>query len=90
MGNTLLWESRLKILIVSIPKINKTPHNPTKIEIIDFIKDFKIDKKINYILKSQSINNWINNTCNSNSEKTKIINRHYETSDKYKKWLIIL
>ncbi len=65
--------------------IGREIHYPTKIEIIDFIKDFKIDKKINYILKSQSINNWINNTCNSNSEKTKIINRHYETSDKYKK-----
>jgi len=65
--------------------IGREIHYPTKIEIIDFMNSLKIVKKINYILKSQSINNWINNTCNSDDEKTNIINRHYKTSDNYKK-----
>ena len=41
-------------------------------------------KQKNYILKKQSIINWLNNTCNVESERQKIINRHRRTSDTYK------
>ena len=37
-----------------------------------------------YILKSQSIINWLNNTCNDEEGKNIIIDRHHETSKKYK------
>ena len=38
----------------------------------------------NYILKKQSIINWLNNTCNDESERQKIIDRHRRTSKTYK------
>ena len=38
----------------------------------------------NYILKQQSIMNWLNNTCNDESEREKIIDRHRRTSKIYK------
>ena len=37
-----------------------------------------------FILASQSIMNWLNNTCNDEVKKNEIIDRHHETSNQYK------
>ena len=38
----------------------------------------------NYILKKQSIIDWLNNTCNDESERENILERHRRTSKIYK------
>ena len=48
------------------------------------MKIFQIIDKNQFILKSQSIINWLNNTCNEQKGKDEIINRHIETSGTYK------
>jgi hypothetical protein len=45
---------------------------------------FQFINENQFILKSQSIMNWLNNTCNEQKEKDEIINRHIETSETYK------
>ncbi|MBT4636298.1 MAG: hypothetical protein HOB99_06800, partial [Candidatus Marinimicrobia bacterium] len=37
-----------------------------------------------FILKNQSIMNWLNNTCRDESEKQEAIERHKKTSKSYK------
>ena len=64
--------------------IGRNIHYPTKSEIINYLKDFHIEDINQYILKSQSIMNWLNNTCNDEKEKNIIIDKHHETSKKYK------
>ena len=49
--------------------ISRNLHYPTKSEIINLLKDFHIEDINHYILKSQSIMNWLNNTCNDEKEK---------------------
>ena len=64
--------------------IGRNIHYPTKSEIINLLKDFHIEDFNHYILKSQSIMNWLNNTCDDKFERQKIINRHKRTSEVYK------
>ena len=64
--------------------IGRNIHYPTKEEITDWMKDLHIKDSNHYILSSQSIMNWLNNTCNNKKEKEEIIHRHHETSDLYK------
>ena len=47
-------------------------------------KEFSIIKRLEYVLEKQSIMNWLNNTCNEESEKNEILQRHRDTSDHYK------
>ena len=42
-------------------------------------------KKKDVILKSQSINNWLDNTKTTEAMKKEIIKRHHDVSDEYKK-----
>ena len=64
--------------------VGRDIHYPTRREILQYFSRFSIIGKNNYILKKQSIINWLNNTCNDESERQKIINRHRKTSDMYK------
>ena len=64
--------------------IGRNIHYPTQEEITGWMKDLHIKATDHYILSSQSILNWLNNTCNNEKEKEEIINRHHETSDLYK------
>ena len=59
-------------------------HYPTQGEILKYFSKFSIIRQDNYILKKQSIKNWLNNTCNDESERQNIINRHRITSEEYK------
>ena len=59
-------------------------HYPTQAEITNLFIKFSIIGKENYILKNQSIMNWIKNTCNNESLRQKTINRHRITSEEYK------
>ena len=64
--------------------VGREIHYPTQGEIIEYFSKFSIIGQDHYILKKQSIINWLNNTCNDKSERQKIINRHRKTSDTYK------
>ena len=64
--------------------VGRNIHYPTHLEIINWMKIFQFINENQFILKSQSIMNWLNNTCNKQKEKDKIINRHIETSGTYK------
>jgi len=64
--------------------IGRNIHYPTQTEITDWMKDLHIKDINHYILASQSIMNWLNNTCSDEREKDKIIDRHLETSSRYK------
>ena len=63
--------------------VGRDIHYPTQGEITKLFINFSIVGQNNYILKQQSIMNWLNNTCNNESEKQKILNRHRRTSDIY-------
>ena len=64
--------------------VGRNIHYPTQKEIIDMFKEFSIIKRSEYVLEKQSIMNWLNNTCNEESEKNEILQRHRDTSDHYK------
>ena len=64
--------------------IGRNIHYPTEAEITDWMKELTIIDINHYILASQSIMNWLNNTCNDEVEKNEIINRHHDTSNQYK------
>ena len=64
--------------------VGRNIHYPTQKEIIDMFKEFSIIKRLEYVLEKQSIMNWLNNTCNEESEKNEILQRHRDTSDHYK------
>ena len=64
--------------------IGRNIHYPTQAELSKFFVNFSIVGQNNYILKNQSIMNWINNTCNDESVRQKTINRHRRTSKAYK------
>jgi len=40
--------------------------------------------EVEYVLEAQSIMNWLNNTCQDEQKKQKIINQHRNTSNTYK------
>ncbi|MBT5096480.1 MAG: class I SAM-dependent methyltransferase [Candidatus Marinimicrobia bacterium] len=65
--------------------VGRDIHYPTKNEIL---KLFSIFNKINhndFLLENQSISNWLNNTCQNEEEKQKIIDRHRKTSKDYRR-----
>ena len=64
--------------------VGRDIHYPIQTEILDWITEFHIKDIHHYILASQSIMNWLNNTCNDEREKEKIIERHLKTSKRYK------
>ena len=64
--------------------IGRDIHYPTQKEILKWLNMFTIMQKNEFILKDQSIMNWLNNTCSDESQKLKIIARHKSTSEKYK------
>ena len=64
--------------------IGRNIHYPTQEELTKYFVKFSIVGQNNYILKNQSIMNWINNTCNDESGRQKTINRHRITSKIYK------
>ena len=64
--------------------IGRNIHYPTQTEITKFFVKFSIIEQNNYILKNQSIMNWIHNTCNDESGRKETINRHRTTSKAYK------
>jgi len=63
--------------------VGRNIHYPTHFEIINWMKDFQIINESEFILGSQSIMNWLNNTCNDEREKEEIIDRHLKTSKRY-------
>ena len=64
--------------------IGRNIHYPTQAEILDTFDDFKIVKHKKFILEKQSVLNWLNNTCNDDSKKAEIIEKHHKTSNRYK------
>ena len=64
--------------------IGRNIHYPTQTEITGWMKKINIKDVSYYILASQSIMNWLNNTCNDEREKEEIIDRHLKTSKRYK------
>jgi len=65
--------------------VGRNIHYPTQGEIIQLFSIYRSVTQDNFILKNQSIINWINNTCNDKSQKKHIIDRHRQTSDTYKR-----
>ena len=64
--------------------VGRDIHYPTRSEIIEWMHGYKILKKKEFVLTSQSIMNWLDNTCNDPIIKDEIITRHIKTSPKYK------
>ncbi len=64
--------------------IGRDIHYPTHSEIISLFSDFKILNEVEYVLETQSIQNWLRNTCQDEQKKQEIINQHRNTSDIYK------
>ena len=64
--------------------IGRNIHYPNQGEINELFSQFIDLKTDTFILENQNIMNWLNNTCNGEMKKKEIINRHRETSDKYK------
>ena len=65
--------------------VGRNIHYPTQGEIIQLFSIYRSVTQDNFILKNQSIINWINNTCNDKSQKKHTIDRHRQTSDTYKR-----
>lgn len=64
--------------------IGRDIHYPTHSEIISLFSDFKILQEVEYVLETQSIQNWLRNTCQDEQKKQEIINQHRNTSHTYK------
>ena len=64
--------------------IGRDIHYPTKGEIIQLFSKYSSTNQGSFILKNQSIMNWLNNTCNDKTQKQNIIDRHRRTSNEYK------
>jgi len=64
--------------------VGRDIHYPTQEEIIQLFSKLSIVGQNNYILKKQSIIDWLNNTCNDESEREEILDRHRRTSKIYK------
>jgi len=65
--------------------VGRNIHYPTQQEILDLYSIFENVEFSHFILKKQSIMNWLNNTCENESRKQNIIQRHKETSAEYKR-----
>tara|TARA_B100001250_G_C19789212_1_gene785630 strand:+ start:424 stop:1146 length:723 start_codon:yes stop_codon:yes gene_type:complete len=64
--------------------IGRDIHYPTKNEIFNWLNLFSVKGDNEFILKRQSIMNWLNNTCEDQFKKEQILDRHRCSSDKYK------
>lgn len=64
--------------------IGRDIHYPSKKEILKWLNIFKVKKSNEYVLDKQSIMNWLNNTCDDESRKLKILDRHRKTTKEYK------
>ena len=64
--------------------IGRDIHYPNHGEINGFFSDYIILDEVEYVLEAQSIMNWLNNTCQDEQKKQKIINQHRNTSNTYK------
>ena len=64
--------------------IGRGIHYPNHGEIKGFFSDYIILDEVEYVLEAQSIMNWLNNTCQDEQKKQKIINQHRNTSNTYK------
>jgi hypothetical protein len=65
--------------------VGRDIHYPTQREILDLYSIFENIEISHFILKRQSIMNWLNNTCENDNQKQIIIQRHEETSTEYKR-----
>ncbi|MDP6571141.1 MAG: class I SAM-dependent methyltransferase [Candidatus Marinimicrobia bacterium] len=65
--------------------VGRDIHYPTQREILDLYSIFENVEFSHFILKRQSIMNWLNNTCENDNQKQIIIQRHEETSTEYKR-----
>ena len=63
--------------------IGRDIHYPTQGEIIQLFSKYSSINQGSFILKNQSIMNWLNNTCNDKTQKQNTIDRHRLTSDTY-------
>jgi len=66
--------------------IGRNIHYPTHASIVELFSIFTVLRKNIFIFKNQSINNWLDNTCDNEEEKTIVKNRHLNASKRYK-WL---
>ena len=64
--------------------VGRNIHYPTKNEILELFSHFKKIKHNDFVLEHQSIINWLDNTCQNETEKQEIINRHRKTSSSYR------
>ncbi|MBC8346019.1 MAG: class I SAM-dependent methyltransferase [Candidatus Marinimicrobia bacterium] len=65
--------------------IGRNIHYPTQGEIVQLFSKYLSVDSGHFILKNQSIMNWLNNTCRDESQKQEAIDRHKNTSDSYQK-----
>jgi len=64
--------------------INRNIHYPKTSEIIELFSNFTIVNQTDFVLESQSVMNWLNNTCTEETEKEEIVKRHQQTSNEYR------
>ena len=64
--------------------VGRDIHYPTQGEIVKLFLKYSNLKRDYFILRNQSIMNWLNNTSNDKHIKEDIIIRHKATSDQYK------
>jgi len=64
--------------------VGRDIHYPTKNEILELFSPFKKINHNDFLLENQSINNWLDNTCQKQEERKEIIDRHHKTSHDYR------
>ena len=64
--------------------IGRNIHYPTINEVKSLYSIFNIEDITEIVLPSQSILNWLNNTKKSKKEKEEVLQRHHDTSKRYK------
>ena len=64
--------------------VGRDIHYPTRVEITNWMKELHIKDINQHILTSQSIMNWLDNTCSDEFQKKQAIERHRKTSNTYK------
>ena len=64
--------------------VGRNIHYPTKSEILELFSLFNEIEHDDFILKNQSIMNWLDNTFENEKKKKNIIARHHKTTKKYR------
>ena len=64
--------------------IGRNIHYPTKNEILELFSLFSEVVHDDFLLKNQSIMNWLDNTIENKKNKKYIIDRHHKTTKKYR------